>query len=166
MEAMNIGAASKESSVSAKMIRHYEQVGLLPAAARTEAGYRQYDRSDVHTLRFIRQSRDLGFSIPEIGELVGLWQNRRRPSRQVKALAEAHIKELDLKARELLAMKATLQHLVKCCHGDDRPECPILDSLAGGGHEAALDTTPAPAARKGTLRAATSRPKAGARSAT
>ena len=90
MEAMNIGAASKESSVSAKMIRHYEQVGLLPAAARTEAGYRQYDASDVHTLRFIRQSRDLGFSIPEIGELVGLWQNRRRPSRQVKALAEAH----------------------------------------------------------------------------
>lgn len=166
MEAMNIGEASKESGVSAKMIRHYEQVGLLPAAARTEAGYRRYDGSDVHTLRFIRQSRDLGFSIPEIGELVGLWQNRRRPSRQVKALAEAHIKELDQKAQELLTMKATLQHLVKCCHGDDRPECPILDSLAGDGHEAPFETTLAPTARKGRLRVATSRRKAGAGSGT
>ena len=163
MEAMNIGEAAKESGVSAKMIRHYEQVGLLPAAARTEAGYRQYDGSDVHTLRFIRQSRDLGFSIPEIGELVGLWQNRRRPSRQVKALAEAHIKELDQKAQELLAMKATLQHLVKCCHGDDRPECPILESLAGDGTKARFETTQAPTGRKGNLRAATSGTKAGAR---
>jgi len=145
------------------MIRHYEQVGLLPAAARTEAGYRQYDGSDVHTLRFIRQSRDLGFSIPEIGELVGLWQNRRRPSRQVKALAEAHIKELDQKAQELLTMKATLQHLVKCCHGDDRPECPILESLAGDGAEPPFETAQAPTGRKGNLRAATSRTKAGAR---
>jgi len=162
MQAMNIGEAVKESGVSAKMIRHYEQVGLLPAAARTEAGYRQYDASDVHTLRFIRQSRDLGFSIPEIGELVGLWQNRRRPSRQVKALAEAHIKELDQKAQELLAMKAALQHLVKCCHGDDRPECPILESLAGAGREAPFERTQAPSARKGRLRAATSRAKAGA----
>ena len=163
MEAMNIGEAAKESGVSAKMIRHYEQVGLLPAAARTEAGYRQYDGSDVHTLRFIRQSRDLGFSIPEIGELVGLWHNRRRPSRQVKALAEAHIKELEQKAQDLLAMKATLEHQVEHCHGDDRPECPILESLAGNGPDAPFDTTQAPAGRKGKLRAATSRPKAGAR---
>ena len=152
MEAMNIGEAAKASGVSAKMIRHYEQVGLVPAAARTDSGYRQYDGSDVHTLRFIRQSRDLGFSIPEIGELVGLWQNRRRPSRQVKALAEAHIQELEQKAQELLAMKATLEHLVHCCHGDDRPECPILESLAG---ETLAATTPATAtahARKGGLR--------------
>src|SRR5664279_800629 len=119
MEGMNIGAAAKASGISAKMIRHYEQVGLLPAAARTDAGFRRYNGSDVHTLRFIRQSRDLGFSLSEIGELVGLWQNRRRPSRLVKALAEAHIKELEQKAQELLTMKATLQHLVKCCHGDD-----------------------------------------------
>ena len=154
METMNIGAAAKASGVSAKMIRHYELVGLLPAAARTEAGYRQYDGSDVHTLRFIRHSRDLGFSIAEIGELVGLWQNRRRPSRQVKALAEAHIKELDQKAQELLAMKATLQHLVEYCHGDDRPECPILETLAGGGLAAAADAIPLSAARKGKLGAA------------
>jgi MerR family copper efflux transcriptional regulator len=131
MDAMNIGQAAKASGVSAKMIRHYEEIGLLPAAARTDAGYRQYRDSDVHTLRFIRHARDLGFSLPEIGELVGLWQNRKRPSRRVKALAEAHIQELEQKAQELLAMKATLQHLVQCCHGDDRPDCPILDSLAG-----------------------------------
>ena len=127
---MNIGEAAKASGVSAKMIRHYEQVGLLPAARRTESGYRQYGDSEVHTLRFVRQARDLGFSIAEIGELVGLWQNRRRPSRVVKAMAQAHIQALDAKARELLAMKATLEHLVHCCHGDDRPECPILDTLA------------------------------------
>ncbi len=130
MNLMNIGQAASASGVSAKMIRHYEAVGLLAPAARTEAGYRQYADADVHTLRFIRHSRDLGFSIPEIGELLGLWQNRRRPSRQVKALAEAHIQELERKAQELLAMKATLEHLVHCCHGDDRPDCPILESLA------------------------------------
>jgi len=130
MPTMNIGQAAKASGVSAKMIRHYEAVGLLPAAARTDAGYRQYAEGDVHTLRFIRHARDLGFSIPEIGELVGLWQNRKRPSRQVKAMAIAHIAELEQKAAELLAMKATLEHLVHCCHGDDRPECPILESLA------------------------------------
>ena len=105
-------------------------MGLLPPAARTEAGYRQYGPNEVHTLRFIRHARDLGFSIAEITELVGLWHDRGRPSRQVKALAEAHIRELEQKAAELLAMKATLQHLVHCCHGDDRPDCPILDSLA------------------------------------
>jgi len=126
---MNIGQAAKASGVSAKMIRHYEEVGLIPAPNRTDAGYRQYTDSEVHTLQFIRRSRDLGFSILQIGELVGLWQDRKRPSRQVKALAEAHIKELEAKAQELLAMKATLQHLAHCCHGDDRPECPILETL-------------------------------------
>ena len=129
---MNIGEAAQASGVSAKMIRHYEEVGVLPAARRTNAGYRQYDESAVHMLRFIRHSRDLGFSIPEITELVRLWQNRRRPSRQVKALAEAHIQELERKAAELLAMKSALEHLVTCCRGDDRPECPILDELASG----------------------------------
>jgi MerR family copper efflux transcriptional regulator len=133
MTAMNIGQAAKASGVSAKMIRHYEEVGLIPAAARTDAGYRQYGEAEVHTLRFVRQARDLGFSIAEIGELVGLWQNRRRPSRQVKALAQAHIQELEQKVQELQAMKAALEHLVHCCHGDDRPECPILDKLAGTG---------------------------------
>jgi MerR family copper efflux transcriptional regulator len=128
---MNIGEAAGASGVSAKMIRHYEEVGLLPAARRTDAGYRQYDFAEVHTLRFIRHSRDLGFSIAEITALVGLWHNRRRPSRQVKALAQAHIQELEQKAQHLLAMKSALEHLVHCCHGDDRPECPILEGLAG-----------------------------------
>lgn len=130
---MNIGEAASTSGVSAKMIRHYEALGLLPVARRTESGYRQYEQADVHTLRFIRHSRDLGFSLSEIAELVSLWQNRRRPSRQVKALAEAHIRELEQKAAEILAMKSALEHLVHCCHGDDRPECPILDGLAAEG---------------------------------
>ncbi len=138
MEAMNIGEAAKASGVSAKMIRHYEVVGLIPVAARTDAGYRRYGHADVHTLRFVRHARDLGFSIAEIGELVGLWHNRRRPSRQVKALAQAHIQELAQKVQELLAMKATLEHLVLCCHGDDRPDCPILEMLAS----ASPDTVP------------------------
>jgi Cu(I)-responsive transcriptional regulator len=130
MDAMNIGEAAKASGVSAKMIRHYEEVGLVPAPQRTESGYRQYNDSEVHTLRFIRQARDLGFSIHEIGELLSLWRNRKRPSRLVKAMAEAHIQALEIKAQDLLAMKSTLEHLVHCCHGDDRPECPILDVLA------------------------------------
>lgn len=138
---MNIGEAASASGVSAKMIRHYEELALLPAARRTESGYRQYEQNDVQTLRFIRHSRDLGFSLTEIAELLSLWQNRRRPSRQVKALAEAHINELERKAAELLAMKAALEHLVHCCHGDDRPECPILEGLAGAA--AVSSTAPA-----------------------
>ena len=130
MEAMNIGQAAAASGVSAKMIRHYEVVGLMPAPKRTESGYRQYNDTEVHTLRFIRQARDLGFSIHEIGELLSLWHNRKRPSRLVKAMAEVHIQALEQKTQELLAMKSTLEHLVHCCHGDDRPECPILDGLA------------------------------------
>ncbi len=127
---MNIGEAAKASGVSAKMIRHYESLGLFPEATRTEAGYRQYGEKDVNTLRFIRHSRDLGFSLEQIRELLGLWQDRKRPSRQVKALAQAHIQELEAKLQELQAMKATLAHLVHCCHGDDRPDCPIIDTLA------------------------------------
>ncbi len=130
---MNIGEATEASGVSAKMIRHYEGRGLLPAARRTASGYRQYEPGEVHTLRFIRHARDLGFSLTEIAELVGLWQDRRRPSRQVKALAEAHIRELEQKASELLAMKTALEHLVHHCHGDDRPDCPILVGLADPG---------------------------------
>lgn len=126
---MNIGEAAKSSGVSAKMIRHYESVGLFPEASRTDSGYRQYTDKEVSTLRFIRQSRDLGFSLEQIRELLGLWQNRRRSSRQVRALAQAHLEELNSKLRELQEMKATLEHLVHCCHGDDRPECPIIDTL-------------------------------------
>lgn len=141
MEAMNIGQAARASGVSAKMIRHYEEVGLVPAPKRTAAGYRQYAGTEIHTLRFIRQARDLGFSIHEIGELLSLWRNRQRPSRLVKALAVAQIPALDQKAHELLAMKATLQHLVRCCHGDERPDCPILDVLASNAPPAAAGRT-------------------------
>ena len=129
---LNIGEAANASGVSAKMIRHYEGIGLLPEAQRTESGYRQYGEADVQTLRFIRHSRDLGFSLQEVARLLGLWQDRSRPSREVKALARRHIEELENKAQELLAMKSALEHLVKCCRGDDRPECPIIDSLAEG----------------------------------
>lgn len=127
---MNIGEAAGASGVSAKVIRRDEELGLLPQAWCTKSGYRQYEQADVHTHRFIRHSRDLGFSLSEIAELVSSWQNRRRPSRQVKALAEAHIKELEQKAAEILATKSALEHLVHCCNGDDRPECPIIESLA------------------------------------
>jgi len=130
MNTLNIGQAATASGVSAKMIRHYESVGLVPPPPRTEAGYRLYGETEVHTLRFIRHARDLGFSIAEISELLSLWHDRQRPSRTVKALAQAHIDALQKKAQELLAMKATLEHLVHCCHGDERPECPILDGLA------------------------------------
>ena len=130
---MNIGEAASATGVSAKMIRHYEGIGLLPAARRSDSGYRQYSERDLNVLRFIRHSRDLGFSLEQIRELLGLWQNRRRSSRQVKALAEVHIAELDTKLAELQTMRATLAHLVHCCHGDERPECPILESLASAG---------------------------------
>ena len=126
----NIGEAASRSGVSAKMVRHYESLGLLPKVDRTDSGYRQYTDKEVHTLRFIRRSRDLGFSMAEIGELLALWQNRRRPSSSVKRIATEHVAALDAKMAEMAAMRKTLQHLVHCCHGDDRPECPILDELA------------------------------------
>jgi Cu(I)-responsive transcriptional regulator len=126
---MNIGQAAASTGVTAKMIRHYEGIGLLPAAGRTEAGYRQYGERDLHIMRFIRHSRDLGFSLEQIRELLGLWQNRRRSSRQVRALAEAHIAEIDQKLAELQGIRATLAPLVHGCHGDDRPDCPIIDTL-------------------------------------
>lgn len=125
-----IGDAAMESGISSKMIRHYEQVGLLAQAVRTEAGYRLYNSRDLHVLRFIRHSRDLGFSIKQIEELLALWQDRDRPSREVKKLAQSHLAALDMKIRELNAMKAELERLVQCCKGDSRPDCPILDGLA------------------------------------
>lgn len=128
---MNIGDAAKASGVSAKMIRHYESVGLLPPASRSDAGYRQYSEKGVRTLLFIRRSRDLGFSIEEIRNLVSLWQDQARSSREVKVLARQHLDYLDRKLEELLSMKNALSHLVSCCHGDERPDCPILENLAG-----------------------------------
>jgi Cu(I)-responsive transcriptional regulator len=129
---MNIGQAAAASGVSAKMVRHYESLGLLPRIARTEAGYRQYGDNEVHTLRFIRRARDLGFSIAEIGELLKLWTNRRRASADVRRIAEAHAADLERRIAEMTAMKRTLEHLVHCCRGDERPDCPILDELSHG----------------------------------
>ena len=128
---MNIGEAAQASGVSAKMIRHYESIGLITAPARTEAGYRVYGERELHLLRFIRHSRDLGFSLEQTRSLLGLWQDRTRPSREVRALAQAHLDELQAKLAELQAMQATLEQLVRCCHGDDRPDCPILEALGG-----------------------------------
>ena len=127
----NISHAAAASGVSAKMIRHYEEIGLLPKARRTVAGYRIYRETDVHTLRFVRRARDLGFSVKEISTLLGLWQNRRRSSGEVKKLARRHIEHLDGKIAEMSAMRQSLEHLANHCHGDDRPDCPILDDLAG-----------------------------------
>jgi len=133
VEALNIGEAAAQAGVSAKMIRHYEDIGLIPKATRTYSGYRTYSEKEIHVLRFIRHARSLGFSIKQIGDLLGLWQDRRRPSSKVKTLALEHIRELEEKIAEMHAMKATLERLAGHCHGDDRPECPILDELAERG---------------------------------
>jgi len=129
---VNIGEAAKASCVSAKMIRLYESLGLLPKVARTDAGYRQYDAPAVHTLRFIRRARDLGFDMAEIEALLGLWRNRRRASREVKRIALAHADDLQRRIDAMQAMKRTLEELARCGHGDARPDCPILDDLAAG----------------------------------
>ena len=126
----NISGAAQASGVSAKMIRHYEAIGLIAKPARTFSGYRTYSERDTHTLRFIKQARNLGFSMKQISVLLSLWQNRTRPSREVKNIALQHIQELDEKIREMQAMKATLERLARHCHGDERPDCPILDGLA------------------------------------
>ena len=130
---MNIGQAARHSGLSAKMIRYYESIGLLRPAGRSDSGYRRYGEQDLHVLAFIKRSRDLGFSLEQIRELLDLWQNRKRSSRQVKSLAEAHIAELDAKLAELQSMRAALAHLVHGCHGDDRPDCPIIDTLEATG---------------------------------
>ncbi len=130
---MNIGQAAKSSGLSAKMIRYYESIGLLQAATRTDSGYRIYNPNDLHTLAFIKRSRDLGFSLEEVGKLLTLWQDRERASADVKALARKHIVELNHKIEELAGLRDTLQDLVEHCHGDDRPDCPILKDLASGG---------------------------------
>ena len=125
-----IGEAARLSGVSARMVRHYEGLGLLPAVARTESGYRQYGDADLHKLRFIKRSRDRGFSLDQIAELVGLWHNRRRASASVKRIAEKHLGELEQRIADMQSMRNTLAHLVHCCQGDARPDCPILDDLA------------------------------------
>jgi len=127
---VNIGEASRLSGVSAKMLRHYESLSLLGQVTRTDSGYRQYSEADVHTLRFIKRSRDLGFSMVEIAELVNLWHNRRRASASVKRIAQKHVDDLTQRIEAMQAMQRSLQNLLHHCHGDDRPDCPILDDLA------------------------------------
>lgn len=127
---MNIGQASRHSGISTKMIRHYEALGLIQPAARTESNYRDFSERDVNDLRFIRRARSLGFSIEEISRLLSLWRDGSRPSREVKALAESHIQALEQRIAEMQAMTDTLRHLARGCAGDDRPDCPILADLA------------------------------------
>jgi Cu(I)-responsive transcriptional regulator len=164
---MNIGEAADAAGVTAKSIRHYEALGLLPEPARSEAGYRQYSASDVAVLRFIRQSRSLGFSTGQIGELLALRADGARHSRDVKALASRHIAELERKLSELTQMKAELEQIAGACHGDHRPDCAILSKLsaratvmaAGAEAEAPAPARPASGARAGARRVAKPRPK-------
>lgn len=128
---MQIGAAAKASGVSAKMIRHYESIGLIPSAGRRDSNYRDYGAADVHRLGFIRRARDLGFSMEEIRNLLALWGDRERTSADVKALTLAHIAGLEEKIAALTEMRDTLTHLVDCCDGDHRPDCPIIKGLEG-----------------------------------
>lgn len=127
---MNIGQAARASGVSAKMIRYYESIGLIPRADRTDAGYRVYSAQDAHSLRFIRGARDLGFAVEQIAELLALWRDRGRASADVKRLALEHVDALEDRIAQLRQMCETLRHLAEHCHGDDRPDCPIIDGLA------------------------------------
>jgi Cu(I)-responsive transcriptional regulator len=133
---MNIGEAAAASGVSAKMIRYYESIGLIANVSRSPSGYRIYSPDDVHTLRFVRRSRDLGFSVEQMGELLALWSDRSRASADVKQIALDHVAELERKMRELRDMANTLRHLAENCQGDGRPHCPIIEDLSCG-HEAA-----------------------------
>lgn len=127
---MNISQAARASGLTPRMIRHYETIGLLSAAERSPAGYRRYTDRDLHTLRFIQRGRSLGFGIEQIAQLLALWQDRERSSKEVKALAQSHLHELDAKIAGLQGMRDTLAELADCCHGDSRPDCPILARLA------------------------------------
>jgi MerR family transcriptional regulator, copper efflux regulator len=139
---MNIGQAARASGVSAKMIRYYEQIGLVRPAERTDSNYRSFDERNVNELRFIKRARSLGFSVEEIANLLSLWRDRARPSREVKSIADQHVAELEGRIAEMQAMADTLRHLSGCCAGDDRPDCPILADLAAG------DPRPAVAGRR------------------
>jgi Cu(I)-responsive transcriptional regulator len=133
---MNIGQAAKTSGVSAKMIRYYESIGLIHPAARSDAGYRHFGDIEIHTLRFIRRSRDLGFTVEQISELLALWQDRSRKSADVKKMAMNHVAALRQKIDKLESMVVTLTKLASCCHGDERPDCPILEDLSAVSRDA------------------------------
>lgn len=126
---MNIGEAARASGISARMIRHYEAIGLLPGSARSDAGYRRYGPDDLERLAFVRRARDVGFSSDDIAQLLSLWRDDARPAREVKALAGGHLEHIRRQIAELERIAGALAHLVEHCHGDDRPSCPILDAL-------------------------------------
>lgn len=130
---MNIGEVAGLSGLNSKMIRRYEELGIIPRAVRTLTGYRNYGENDVHILKFVKRAREFGFSMKDIRQLLGLWRNKKRPSAQVKGIAEKHIAELEKKLEEIQGMVGTLRHLTQHCHGDDRPDCPILDELDSPG---------------------------------
>ncbi|MBY5700942.1 Cu(I)-responsive transcriptional regulator [Rhizobium leguminosarum] len=132
---MNIGQAAKASGVSAKMIRYYEQIKLIGPAHRTESSYRTYTDNDINTLKFVRRARDLGFSVEQMKTLVALWRDKSRSSADVKAIALEHVAELERKAAAIQAMSRTLKHLANHCHGDDRPDCPIIEEFANTGQK-------------------------------
>jgi Cu(I)-responsive transcriptional regulator len=159
---MNIGEAAAASGVSAKMLRYYESIGLIAPATRTASNYRVYDETHVHTLRFIRQARDLGFSLEETATLLALWRDRSRASADVKALALAHVEDLDARIAALQGMRRTLVHLAGACHGDERPDCPILEGLAGRPLGARTQEGPP---REGSRQRAAGRRSAGQRQA-
>lgn len=146
---MNIGEAANASGVSAKMIRYYEQIDLIPPAGRTEAGYRIYDEDAIATLRFIRRARDLGFSVDEMAALLALWRDKNRASAEVKRIAEDHVADIERRIRELQGMANTLRHLASHCHGDHRPDCPILEDISEG---EAAPPSQSPAQRTGFRR--------------
>jgi Cu(I)-responsive transcriptional regulator len=154
---MNIGEASRRSGVSSKMIRYYESVRLLPAADRGRSGYRDYDETDIHRLRFVRRARDLGFSIRRIATSLRLWNDQRRSNAEVRAIALAHVEELEAQVDNLQALVGVLRHLATACAGDDRPHCPIIADLAGEGPTRALS------ARASSARPASRRSRAPAR---
>jgi MerR family copper efflux transcriptional regulator len=138
--AVNISQAAQASGISAKMIRHYESIGLLPKAARGQSGYRNFQDADVHRLMFVRRARDVGFATDAIKALLSLWQDARRPAREVRRLAQDHLRELEARIAELQAIAGTLSHLIEHCHGDERPECPILEAFDQH-HSAAMPKT-------------------------
>jgi Cu(I)-responsive transcriptional regulator len=127
---MNIGDVARLSNVNSKTIRRYEELGIIPKAGRNSSGYRQYSDNDVHILKFVKRARELGFSMKDIKQLVSLWQNKSRSSSQVKSLAQKHAAELEKKLDEIQTMLSTIKDLVKHCHGDNRPDCPILEDLS------------------------------------
>lgn len=144
---MNIGQAATASSVTAKLIRYYDEIGLVKPASRTDSNYREYDQRQINELRFIKRGRSLGFSMEEITQLLSLWRDRGRPSSEVKAITDRHLTDLHARIAEMQGMAATLRHLSHCCAGDDRPDCPILTDLTGG-----QEPGPAPPKRRASAR--------------